>query len=101
MFTSCSATSRLFYFSNVAVNVFIYAGQSKHFRHAFANDWYVIKQCVWPSDEPRPRLSSNASSRYVPDVRANVCRMASVASRVSSNDVTSGESVSISEATHM
>ena len=94
-----SATSRLFYFSNVAVNVFIYAGRSNHFRHAFATDWQRIKQVVCAVEKPRPRLSSNTSARYVADVRVYAVRVASISSE-SSGSVARRSSVS-TETTYM
>ena len=58
------ATSRLFYFSNVAVNVFIYAGRSGDFRMALTYDWYRVKTCCGLKPENRPRHPSATSSRY-------------------------------------
>ena len=67
---ACRATSRLFYFSNVAVNVFIYAGRSGDFRMALTYDWYRVKTCCGLKPENRPRHPSATSSRYdvAPDV---------------------------------
>ena len=58
------ATSRLFYFSNVAVNVFIYAGRSNDLRLAFSYDIYYIRKCLGCEPARRPRHPSASSSAY-------------------------------------
>ena len=54
------ASSRLIYFSNVAVNVFIYAGRSNDFRVVFSNDWKAIKRFCCNRRQPMRSTPSTA-----------------------------------------